>query len=360
MGQRKPTVAEAFVAAILLDASRRSKQAKAERLQRQRKTMEQRATARRQRKSDVARRHAYVSDRREAAADRSADVKEKVTELLGLLEAGLSSGGRVDFQSWRFVDSFQPSPELLHPRTPPSEDSFVPELKAPTGLSRLIPGVTRRYEAALEDGRHRYTLAMRKHERAEQDRQTRLAAAESAYKRHCALHVLQSGYERADPRAIEGCFRVLLAASAYPDDWPRKCGVTFVPESKELVVEYELPTMNVVPVRTEFTYNQSTDRVNAKRRSESERLEIYARVVSSIALRTLHEVFLADRLRHIATIMFNGYVQAVDRSTGHDTHPCVFRVLVARERFAELDLKRVDEIACVISLGAQGPVLSLL
>ena len=51
--------------------------------------------------------------------------------------------------------------------------------------------------------------------------------------------------------------------------------------------------------------------------------------------------------------MFNGFVQAVDPSTGHDIRPCLISVRTTRDRFCDINLSRIDKRACLRNLGAQ-------
>jgi restriction system protein len=70
------------------------------------------------------------------------------------------------------------------------------------------------------------------------------------------------------------------------------------------------------------------------------------------------------------SIVFNGWVHAVDKATGASTHPCILTVQAAKSEFMALNLSQVDMKACFRSLkGISGgklidfspvrPVLSL-
>lgn len=70
------------------------------------------------------------------------------------------------------------------------------------------------------------------------------------------------------------------------------------------------------------------------------------------ALRTLYEVFQADRTGHIETVVFNGHLDTLDRSTGKPIRPCLVTVRTTKHAFAELDLANVEPAACLKHLGA--------
>jgi len=51
---------------------------------------------------------------------------------------------------------------------------------------------------------------------------------------------------------------------------------------------------------------------------------MYDEVLYQICLRTLYELFAGpSQVDMIKSIVFNGWVDAVDKATGANTHPCV-------------------------------------
>lgn len=67
----------------------------------------------------------------------------------------------------------------------------------------------------------------------------------------------------------------------------------------------------------------------------------------------MHEVLEADRAGAVRTVAFNGYVQGNDPATGRAIHPCLLALATSREQFLELDLARVDLVACLVHLEAR-------
>jgi restriction system protein len=93
-------------------------------------------------------------------------------------------------------------------------------------------------------------------------------------------------------------------------------------------------------------------------------------VLYQICLRTLYELFRSDDIDVIKNIVFNGWVQAIEKATGANTHPCIMTVQANKAEFMALNLNQVDLKACFRSLkGISGsklidfspvrPVLSL-
>jgi restriction system protein len=119
------------------------------------------------------------------------------------------------------------------------------------------------------------------------------------------------------------------------------------------VIEYELPTKKIIPEVSEFKYLKTKGTIEKKLRKPSEIKEIYQSVVAAICLRTVFEVFKCDQGHYLDVVVFNGFVMDIDPATGKDIHPCLISVRTTKENFTQLNLSRVDKIACLRNLGAQ-------
>ena len=126
----------------------------------------------------------------------------------------------------------------------------------------------------------------------------------------------------------------------------------FVSESKQLVVEYELPTIEVVPDAGAYKYIKNKDEIVATPRPATQRRSLYSSIVAQVTLRVLHELFAADTKKHIESVVFNGHVTAIDKGTGQQVHPCIVTVRTTREAFLALNLAQVDPQACLKTLSA--------
>jgi restriction system protein len=146
---------------------------------------------------------------------------------------------------------------------------------------------------------------------------------------------------------------MILERSQYPDEFPQNFRVTYAEDSKELVIEYQLPTVEIIPAVQEYKYVKSRDAIDEKQRKQTEIKEIYQDVIAAICLRSIHEVFEADQGNVIDLVVFNGYVETVDPATGKDIKPFLISIRVTKERFLEIDLKRAEKKACLRNLGAQ-------
>jgi len=97
---------------------------------------------------------------------------------------------------------------------------------------------------------------------------------------------------------------------------------------------------------------KSKDEITEVPRPLRDRRELYGSVLAQTTLRTLHEIFSADALGLVETIVLNGYVTGTDRSTGRPSRVCVVSVRAPSDTFLSLDLRRVEPSACLAALHA--------
>jgi restriction system protein len=147
-------------------------------------------------------------------------------------------------------------------------------------------------------------------------------------------------------------FALVLDASRYPDGFPQRFRLAYVPESHQLVVEYELPGYNRVPPVAVYAYVKSGDKVTEKARPVRDRQQLYKSVVAQVTVRTIHELFEADRSCIVETIVFNGHVETTNAATGKSERPCLVTLRTTREAFLDRDFARLDAEACLLDLSA--------
>jgi restriction system protein len=167
------------------------------------------------------------------------------------------------------------------------------------------------------------------------------------------VEAIKLGIARADAEAIATYFiLVLKVCNNYPEGFPFNPRIVYVAESKQLVVEYDLPSFDVVPSVRSYRYVKARDEVAEIARQLAERRALYSQIIGQIALRTLHDLFLADREDRVEAIVFNGYVNAIDKGTGREIRPCLITVRTTKETMSDIDLAQVDPTLCLKALNA--------
>lgn len=297
-------------------------------------------------------RSAYLQSRAEETAALNAELKQRMTELVGILEHTLSVDDAIVFSELQIHDEFESWDKREGTSTPrPERGEFIGGVTRPRGLRALVPGVMRKYREHLDGCERAYEKACAAWDN---DRAERRSAFElKKTQRNAEVDALRDSYEAGDSEAIVDYTALVLERSTYPDGFPQVFRLAFGAESKQLVVEYQLPPMAVVPSEAEYRFVKTKNQITSKPRKPQERGDIYQDVVAGTALRTIHEVFEADRSNHVHVVCFNGYVDTVDAATGRDVRSCLVSVRATRETFADIDLSRVEKRACLRHLGAQ-------
>lgn len=311
----------------------------------------------------------YIESRIAEAEDATEELKDRVKELVGILSHTLTINDAVNFDDLKTKDEFPAfgvvGSDVPPEATVPTRDAFVPSLKPPGFLGKVMPHLQVRYQEAVEQAERDFQAALTAYEAHEAQRQRELQNAFLEYEKKKAEHLakvaaqnqeiedFKASYQAGDPVAIVAYCSIVLERSNYPEDFPQEFRVAYVPESKQVVVDYELPSPVVIPDAVEYRYVKSRDEIQPKPRKQTEMRELYQDVIASVTLRTCHELFEADQAGHYDAIAFNGFVHTVDRATGNDIRPYLISLRVTRERFSEIDLSRVDKRVCLRNLGAQ-------
>lgn len=159
----------------------------------------------------------------------------------------------------------------------------------------------------------------------------------------------EDAFNAGGPEAFVEAVQRALATSVYPDGLDGSCAAQYVPESRELWVEYELPRQDVIPAVTAYVYVKTKDVIKPEPRKEAEIKKLYEKLIARVALRTLAEAFDVAPTTLVAGIVFNGYVSAKDRATGKPIRPLLLSVQAMRDAFAEivLDEPELDPKACL-------------
>ena len=228
----------------------------------------------------------------------------------------------------------------------PQRDAYLPE--APEGLARLRLGKRVQWQAkkdrALKEYNEdlaRWQEAKHQHDAIERRKQ------DEVHGWNADIDRFQADYANGEAEAVARYFRHVLLASDYPSAFPSRVELEYQPGGKNLLVNFELPPLELIPAIKTYRYKASRDGIAAVKMKRKRRRRLYAEALAQICLRTLHEIFQADSLRHIKRIAFNGFVTAIDRSTGLRIRPCVLAVEAERELFLSLNLAQVDARLCL-------------
>jgi restriction system protein len=129
-----------------------------------------------------------------------------------------------------------------------------------------------------------------------------------------------------------------LATSVYPDGLHGSCRALYRPETHQLVIDYELPSLDTVPTVAEYQYVATKDLMQERPRPPAEIRRIYAQLIARVVLRVLAESFEVASAAIVQKILLNGFVAARDAATGTTIRPCLISVDAERKTFEGIEL----------------------
>jgi restriction system protein len=163
---------------------------------------------------------------------------------------------------------------------------------------------------------------------------------------NAAVGRFKTAYESGEPKAVEEYVSLVLARSVFPNTFSGDCAVQYSPDDKTVIVNVPLPTPDELPQVVEYRFIASRSVIEPKLMKDKDRDALYDQVVVQTVLRRLHEIFEGDHAGHCQLAVVNGTIEAVDRATGKDYAACIVSCQAERGPFLEIDLARVDPIAC--------------
>lgn len=308
-------------------------------------------------------RRLYVESRIAEVEAQNIALDEEVRILSSLLVDGLNDSPIISFSEMRVCSTLPvlDAGNLETPLLPPADFS-------PKPLSKLwswISCVRTWHEARIGKLRAAHDTTLYLYKQSETARLAALAVKRKTHaesivalqrevdERNAKVDEFEAKYKTGDSTALAEYAKLVLVSSALPESFPRSASAVFSSESKQLLLEYDLPAISdCVPTVKTYKYVKGSDEIVTAPTSETQRRALYASISAQVVLRCLYELFKSDQGGYIETILLNAHVNAVDRGTGKKIRPCLVTVRTTREVFLELDLRHVEAIACLRTLNA--------
>ena len=331
---------------------------------------------------------AHVEARLAEVESMKTDLAETYAEIDGLLASTLEVDDFVDlnelkstaehppFDPGKLATPTRPLPELVYPPEP-----VLQEPPAPTGLSGAFGG-KKKHQEAVERARAEHATAVQawhksnterydyhvaeteRRKQVEEKRLAQLAVAEAEYAEQCRQREAEVEARNTElarlvnnlafdvPEAIEEYVGIVLSNSVYPEAFPVTHEHTFDLATRELTLTVTVPEPSTVPTVKEYRYVKAKDEITSTALPAKVQKDRYANAVWQVAVRTLHEVFEADRAGKIHSIALTVGTDTITPATGRpETVPLVVAA-ADRATFTTFDLGNVVPHATLTHLGA--------
>jgi restriction system protein len=307
----------------------------------------------------------HLRDRAREVDENNQELAEQLKALENLLVAGVRTARPLDLESLRRAMALPPFNAQGRDQPAPEPRWVDYQPKPPGFFAKLLPGSTERQRVKAGATQRAFEASRIEWADYEQKRVDWLAGERSRYDAASAklreeiedqnkhLDAFTAAYQAGEPDAQNQYFGIVIERDELPDGFPNSARVAYVKESRQLVVERELPTVDIVPTISAYRYVKSNDSITSSTRPALQIREIYVKTVSQLALRTLNLLFKADAAHTVDSIVLNCFVDTISPETGQRITPCLLTVRTTRDVLDAHDLSKVDPIACLKHLNAE-------
>lgn len=319
------------------------------------------ADAERQRKVEAKQQQeAELARQIELAAEQTAAVEHRLTELTAVLTAVLDQAVMpLDFEGLKKPLAL-PTLDLrddAKPEPAPQWGTYAP--RAPGAIS-LAFGGAKRYADRQAFAEEHFEQAQRDHAARELARQQRVVHArtthieqttkqrQSVQAQHADIDTFRDKVLNGNRFAVSDYYQRIIDRIALPSGFPTARRAAYVPESTELVIEWDLPGVDVIPLENEFHFVKVRKAIEVrKKRTTDEIHRAYQDIICQVALQAVYAAFAADPNELVDTVVINGMIDMIDTATGQQTRPCQITLRATRAQYGKVNLRQVKVVDCV-------------
>ena len=231
--------------------------------------------------------------------------------------------------------------ELLVPYTEPVKSI----IRKPTLIEKILSGPKKKYNLYVQQENEKYENEYKLYQENEENRKNEIKAYN--LQKEELIKIRKELYKNKDVELINGYKKEILNQVNYPFEFKKCINTGYCRESKKFVVDYLLPDRKIVPNTIKYEYKKVIDAIKPIGINEKDKNNIYNQVVYSIALNTIKNIFNKDIYKNIDSVVFNGYINYVDLSTGQDIRPYIISATVDRNTFNNIDMEKIDKFTCL-------------
>lgn len=117
-----------------------------------------------------------------------------------------------------------------------------------------------------------------------------------------------------------------------------------------LIVSRKLPSKVVLPKFSDIKWNKRNNDIEMVKWKDKEFHQFHEDVIFQISLLTIKHIFEFSPQEVIKRVVFNGWIDYVNSSTGRDESACIISLDVERDNFMNINLDKVDYKNCIKGL----------
>ena len=301
--------------------------------------------------------------RKQLAEEQTKEAEGAIFALENLLGDAATKDHRLDWPKLKDHSDYPvPRPTKPQPAQIPSEPlrmEYVPKLNWFTRLltpirEKRMAEADQRFRAAHSAWRVAREVTEKSNSRQTEEHKRGVADWEAKragwlkdqQEQNAAIDTKRAAYLQCEPVAVVEYCEIVLGGSEYPESFPSGFELDYIAETRMLVLDYSLPAIEALPGVKGYRYVATRDEIQPVAVADSWLNKTYDSVLYQISLRTLYELLQSDEANALDALVFNGWVNSIDKATGKEVNACVLTIQVKKMELLEINLAQVDPKAC--------------
>lgn len=294
------------------------------------------------------------------AAEQTAAVERRLAEITAVLPGVLDRSVQpLDFEALK-KPLVLPSLALgadAEPEPAPQWTDYAPHV--PGAISSAFGGA-KRYTNRRAVAEQQFERAQRDHAEREIARQQRVVAARADHAertikhrqrieaQHADIDAFHDKVLNGDRYAVSDYYQRIIDGITLPAEFPKARRAAYVPESTELVIEWDVPGVDIIPPEKEFHFVKGRQAIEVRKKRPIEEIRrTYQDVICQVALQAVYAAFAADPNELVDTVVVNGMIDMIDPAISQPVRPCRITLRATRAQYAKVNLRQVKAVDCV-------------
>lgn len=222
-------------------------------------------------------------------------------------------------------------------------------IKKPNIMEKIFKSKRDEYNLYVKQEQNRYQKEYSLYIENEEKRKNEIEALTQIHKLQTneIINIKKELYKNKDIMMISSYKEEILNQIQYPFEFKKSINTGYCKDSRKLVIDYLLPDIKIVPGIKGYEYKKTKDEIKAISINTKDRNSIYNQVIFSIVINCINHLFEKDIHDNIDMIVFNGYIEDIDLSTGQDISPYIISAIINKDMFKSIDINRIDMLKCL-------------
>lgn len=161
------------------------------------------------------------------------------------------------------------------------------------------------------------------------------------------IEELNKKYSQGEKEGVESFFELVMEGIIFPDEnLENEFDLEYNEKNKILILDFIFPNIEIIPNLKNMTYIKSRDEFNETYITEKQKEKVYNELLYGLSLKIVELLYLQDENDFIESIVFNGWIENINRATGNEQSFCLLSLQTKKEDFEIINLSQVDYKAC--------------